>query len=469
MQGFGSLHPPCQGLAHYRALRMYSVLKILRIERSLTSESTSGSVHPLGTTLTSHLLTAIGQAMHAKSIFQLRQTKPSALLGLVVLSSLMSSNGVVACTDPDSPLATENGHYSVPLFLSAANPTRHGFLRIVNRSSHPGTVRIHAIDDAGMRFGPVNLELGASSAAHLDSIDLECGDLAKGLSGGVGRGQGEWRLELATTLDILARSYVRTSDGFLTRLTGTSALGDGNSCVVDFFNPASNHEQVSRLRLVNTSNEIAEIAVTGTDDRGQHAPGEVRLTIPAGETRTLTAHDIESGAPGVSGRLGEGTGKWRLSVSSDRSIEVTNLLSSTTGYLTVASPCEQAERERKVVVSESGLDDTSEWGTASYELGQATIANDTLRLTVSFGGGCRMHEFTLVLSNAFMMTDPVRLGATLAHNANDDPCEAWLTEDLVFDLAPVRELYGDHGSARASVILMLSASDGTGRELLYEF
>ena len=407
--------------------------------------------------------------MRAKSFFGLRRTKPSALLEMVVVALLMSSNGVVACTDLESPLSTENGHYSVPLFLSDANATRHGFLRIVNRSSHQGTIRIHAIDDAGMRFGPVDLELGANSAAHIDSSDLECGNLATGLSGGVGRGQGEWRLELATTLDILARSYVRTSDGFLTRLDGTSAIGDGNSCVVDFFNPASNHEQVSQLRLANTSNEIAEIAVTGTDDRGQHSPGEVRLTIPAGETRTLTAYDIESGAAEVSGRLGEGTGKWRLSVSSDRSIEVTNLLSSTTGYLTVASPCEQAGRGRNVVVSEAGLDDTSEWGTASYELGPATIANDTLRLTVSFGGGCRMHEFTLVLSNAFMLTDPVRLRATLAHNANDDPCEAWLTEDLVFDLAPVRELYGDHGSARASIILMLSASDGTGRELLYEF
>lgn len=407
--------------------------------------------------------------MQAESIFRLRRIKPRALLGLVVLASLTSSDVAAAGTDPDSPLSTENGHYSVPLFLSAADPIHHGFLRIVNRSSHEGTVRIHAIDEAGKRFGPVALALAAGSAAHLDSSDLERGNLAKGLSGGVGTGQGEWRLELATTLDILARSYVRTGDGFLTRLDGTSALSDGNSCVVDFFNPASNHEQVSRLRLANTSTEIAEITVTGTDDRGHHASGEVRLSIPAGETRALTAQDLESGAAGVSGRLGNGTGKWRLSVSSDRSIEVTNLLSSATGYVTVASPCEQAERGGNVVVGENGLDDTSEWGTDSYQLGQAAVVSDTLGATVSFGGGCRMHEFTLVLSNAFMMTDPVRLRATLAHNANDDPCEAWLTEDIVFDLAPVREMYGDHGSQGGSVILILCAVDGTQLELLYEF
>ena len=407
--------------------------------------------------------------MQAESSSRLWRIKPRALLGLVVVASLTSSIVVVAATDPDSPVSTVNGHYAVPLFLSAADPIHHGFLRIVNRSNHGGTVRIHAIDEAGKRFGPVALDLAAGSAAHLDSGDLERGNLAKGLSGGVGTGQGEWRLELATTLDILARSYVRTSDGFLTRLDGTSAVGDGNSCVVDFFNPASNHEQVSQLRLANTSTEIAEITVTGTDDRGHQASGDVRFTIPAGETRALTAQDLESGVAGVSGRLGDGTGKWRLSVSSDRSIEVTNLLSSATGYVTVASPCEQAEPGDNVVVNEDGLDDTSEWGTDSYELGQAAIVNDTLRATVSFGGGCRMHEFTLVLSNAFMMTDPVRLTATLAHNANDDPCEAWLTEDLVFDLAPVRELYGDRGSQEGSVILILCAVDGTQRELLYEF
>ena len=407
--------------------------------------------------------------MPAESISQSRRIKPTALLGSVVAALLMFSNVVVAESGPDASLSTADGHHSVPLFLSADDPIHHGFLRIVNRSSHEGTVRIHAIDDAGTRFGPVDLALPAGSAAHVNSSDLERGNAAKGLSRGVGPGLGEWRLELATTLDILARSYARTRDGFLTRLDGTSVVRDGDSCVVDFFNPASSHEQVSQLRLANTSNEIAEIAVTGTDDAGQQAPGEVRLRIPAGETRALTAYDLESGSAGVSGRLGNGSGKWRLSVRSNRSIEVTNLLSSAAGYLTVASPCEQAERGGNVVFSEDGLNDTSEWGTDSYELGQAAITNDTLAVTVSFGGGCRTHELTLVLSNAVMMTDPVRLSATLAHNANDDPCEAWLTEDHAFDLAPVRELFGDHGFRGGSVILMFSAADGTVRELLYEF
>ena len=50
--------------------------------------------------------------------------------------------------------------------------------------------------------------------------------------------------------------------------------------------------------------------------------------------RTLTAEDLESGGTGIEGRLGDGTGKWRLDVQSDHPILAMNLLSSPTGHLT---------------------------------------------------------------------------------------------------------------------------------------
>ena len=55
-----------------------------------------------------------------------------------------------------------------------------------------------------------------------------------------------------------------------------------------FLNPGSNRNQRSLLRLVNDGAEAAEVVVTGVDDAGVHG-GEMRLTIPAGEARTLTA------------------------------------------------------------------------------------------------------------------------------------------------------------------------------------
>ena len=63
--------------------------------------------------------------------------------------------------------------HSIPLFLSASNAMREGFARIINATTDPGTVNIHAVDDDGWRFGPVRLSLAAGQTAHFNSEDLE--------------------------------------------------------------------------------------------------------------------------------------------------------------------------------------------------------------------------------------------------------------------------------------------------------
>ena len=60
----------------------------------------------------------------------------------------------------------------------------------------------------------------------------------------------------------------------------------------------------------------------------------MRLTLSAGEARRITAQQLESGATGFTGRLGQGSGKWQLSVTADGSILVMSLLQSPTGHLT---------------------------------------------------------------------------------------------------------------------------------------
>ena len=102
-----------------------------------------------------------------------------------------------------------------------------------------------------------------------------------------------------------------------------------------FLNPGSNTEQESSLRLINPGEVEAKVTVKGLDDTGFAPPyGLVRLTLPAGETRTVTARQLEAGAESLSGRFGDGVGKWRLSVASEQPIEVLSLLQSPTGNLT---------------------------------------------------------------------------------------------------------------------------------------
>ena len=231
--------------------------------------------------------------------------------------------------------------HTIPLVTSADNSSQQGFVRIINRSAQAGKVRIHAIDDEGRRYGPVDLSLDAKQTRHFNSGDLEDGNPSKGLSGGVGDGTGNWRLELATELDIEILAYIRTPDGFLTSIHDVAAQADDGSMrfYVPIFNPARNSDQQSRLRLINPGDNTAEIEITGRDDQGDSPPeGSVRLTLPAGAAHLLTAEELEQGAADFSGQFGVGSGKWQLFVSADRPIQVMSLLRSPTGELTNLSP-----------------------------------------------------------------------------------------------------------------------------------
>ena len=228
--------------------------------------------------------------------------------------------------------------YRVGLFPAASRWTGErgyqGFARVINRSDEAGEVRIDAWDEGGTHRGPVMLAIGAGETRHFNSEDLEAGNKRKGLSGGIDAGEGDWRLEFASGLDIEVLSYIRTNDGFLTAMHDVTPSGESGHRVVTF-NPGRNRKQVSRLRVVNPGAEAAEVRIEGIDDAGASSDGAVELTLAPGASRMLTAGELESGeAQGLSGPLGAGTGKWRLLVTSEQPIEVMSLMWSPTGHLT---------------------------------------------------------------------------------------------------------------------------------------
>ena len=223
---------------------------------------------------------------------------------------------------------------SVPLMLADSGHGREGFVRVINRSETGGAVLITAIDDSGMRHGPVRLQLQPHGAAHFNSSDLQDGNEAKGILEGVGVGKGDWRLEFDSDLDIEALSYVRTGDGFLTAIHDTAPSDEGVHRIVTF-NPASNVQQASRLRVVNMGREPAVVTVRGVDDAGASPGSPVQFTVPAGAAREFDAMQLEAGDARLDGALGDGEGKWRLAVESESSIVAMSLLENTsTGHLT---------------------------------------------------------------------------------------------------------------------------------------
>ena len=253
---------------------------------------------------------------------------------LVAMNLLSSPTGHLTnlSTLPRTP--DEDGTHVVPLFPAASDALgRQGFVRVVNRSGESGTVSIDAHDDSDRSYPPVALALNARQTQHFNPDDLELGNAEKGLTGSTGIGVGDWRLVLSSDLDIDVLAYIRTEDGFLTSMhdVAPELLGERR---VATFNPGSNPNQVSQLRLVNPGAEDAQVTITGIDDAGASPGGSVTVTVPAGASRTVEAADLEAGGGGLAGTLGDGVGKWRLAVASEQPIIVMSLLSSPTGHLT---------------------------------------------------------------------------------------------------------------------------------------
>ena len=369
--------------------------------------------------------------------------------------------------------------HTIPLVTPASNSVQEGFVRVINRSNRAGTVSIHAIDDSGARFGPVSLTLDAEATVHFNSTDLEGGSASKGLSGGVGDGEGNWRLELDSALDIEPLAYIRTGNGFVTSMHDLAAEESPGHYRVPFFNPGSNTDQQSRLRLINSSSHEAGVTITGIDDAGDPPPdGMVRLTLPAGEARMITAQQLESGDDdeGLTGRFGAGTGKWTLDVSSEQSIQVMSLLLSEDGNLAnlSRSPYEPHRAPTSCdvgVVEEANDDDNDSLGTAN-SLGDLTsVANvrareGTVNSTSNQGD---YYRFTLTdtrtirveLRNLTGNADLYVLNSLgrVAHYTHDSENEGTLDESVVATL--------DAGTYYIQVWAATTSTSNIGYQLRY--
>ena len=258
-----------------------------------------------------------------------------------VMSLLASPSGRLAnlSSVPDNAAPDEVGAittYTVPLLPAASRFVAEGlqgFVRVVNHSRDAGEVRIEAFDDAGVHLGAVTLAIGAHEAVELTSAELETGNAEKGLSGGIGTGEGDWWLRLTTGLEVEVLAYVQAQDGFVSPLHDAVPRSEGVHRV-GVFNPASETSQASRLRIVNPGEQPTEVRIEGIDDAGASSDGALTLTLGGGAVRTLGAAALESGdGEDLSGGLGDGTGRWRLLVSAERPIEVMSLLASPNGQV----------------------------------------------------------------------------------------------------------------------------------------
>ena len=286
----------------------------------VTSDDVRGAVQGWGDEVSSSLFSsADGLAARDGGVFRappLQGVLGSSWLGGDDASAESAPHDAWSSTVATASTSDATTHL-VPLFPSASDAALQGFARVINHSGESGEVQIEAINDTGVSYGPLTLWIDGDATVHFNSDDLESGNAGKGLTGSTGTGEGDWRLTLTSGLDVEVLSYIRTTDGFLTAMHDLAPVLEGEHWIA-IFNPGSNAAQVSRLRLINPGEAEAQVTIEGVDDRGMSPGGTVEVTVAAGVTQTLTAAELESGGTGMTGALGDGAGKWQLTVKFGR-------------------------------------------------------------------------------------------------------------------------------------------------------
>ena len=239
-----------------------------------------------------------------RSIESLRQ-------GRLAMVDLRGNPLAEASTNVHAPALREDGTAvlmgrAVPYF-PAAGGSNEGFVRVVNRSGTSGDVFVEAVDDAGVRFGPESLRLGARRVFHFDSGELQDGHAAKGFAGIGPPTVGDWRLEVASALDIEVLSYVRAEDGLVTPMHDIAREAGHSAGGLPSFGVFDSAGGGSILRVVNTEAERARWTTGGYDDRGRWRAMANAFVLPGGSALTFTAERLAN-AHGLR------QGSWQLRV-----------------------------------------------------------------------------------------------------------------------------------------------------------
>ena len=296
-------------------------------------------------------------------------------------------------------LATASSSWThVPLLPSSSNSLREGLVRIVNPFAQSGEVRIVAIDDAGWRREPVTLGIGAGASVQFTSRDLEWGNAALGLIGSTGPGTGDWRLEIASGLDVEVLPHARAASGTLSAM-GETVAAESNVHRVALFGAADSPDATGRLRLTNRGAQALRADIIGIDDTGTAPGGMVSVEIAAHASVSLTAAELEAGGSNLLGALGDGAGQWRLDIASAGNLAVMNLVETSDGHLAnlsgATATAVPARAAHVVDRFPSSADVANEWGVVRIVNGSGSPAS--VRIEANDGTGWRHAPLTLTL------------------------------------------------------------------------
>ena len=86
---------------------------------------------------------------------------------------------------------------------------------------------------------------------------------------------------------------------------------------------------------------------------------------------------------------------------------------------------------------------------AVFDIDSAWVQGDSLYATVSYGGGCGEHEFTLESAGFLLKSLPPKQPLRIIHRSDGDPCRALIKEEISLDLQSYR------GTPRGVTVLII--------------
>lgn len=116
--------------------------------------------------------------------------------------------------------------HDVDVFNPAQNLNQVSKLRIVNLRGANSAVEISGTDDSGNTPSETaEFVMAAWSSIELTATDIEEGNPSKGISGGIGDGQGKWRLRVITSQRSKVMSLLEAPGGYLSNLSPSQQPG----------------------------------------------------------------------------------------------------------------------------------------------------------------------------------------------------------------------------------------------------
>jgi hypothetical protein len=101
-------------------------------------------------------------------------------------------------------------------------------------------------------------------------------------------------------------------------------------------------------------------------------------------------------------------------------------------------PSESLKEERTLLLLDT--DEISGLKRMPYAIRSIRFFENKIQINISYSGGCKSHDFSLVVDRKGLSKLTKDANLILSHNDNGDRCKRIVNEKLVFDLSPLARL-----------------------------